>query len=144
MKTRHTYNGFTLVEILIVTIILGIIAGIVVPKFTSATTDTKSAVLASNLQSLWAQAELYQVQHNSLYPWDDGADGLDSDAEIIRKLTTKTDLDGNAGGDLGPYMHFVPVNPLVNNETPVFAEVAAAGVDWVVDVDEDVLSDGRP
>ena len=144
MKCHRSRSGFTLVEILIVAVILGILAAVVVPQFSDATTDAKSSVMTSNLQSLWAQAELYQAHHKNLYPWDDGAGGLDSDAEIIRKFTTQTDAYGDAGVEYGPYMQAVPVNPYLDNDTPVFAEVAADGVDWLIDVDEGDLSDGRP
>ena len=37
-------------------------------------------------------------------------------------LTTKTDEDGNAGGNLGPYMQQVPINPL--NAQSAVASVA--------------------
>ena len=144
MKYCQRRSGFTLVEILIVAIILGILAAIVIPQFSDAASDAKSSVLTSNLQSLWAQAELYQAHHENLYPWDDGAGGLDSDAEIIRKFTTQTDADGAAGTEYGPYMQAVPVNPYVDNDSPVFAEVAADGVDWLIDVAAGDLSDGRP
>ena len=62
MKCHRSRSGFTLVEILIVAVILGILAAVVVPQFSDATTDAKSSVMTSNLQSLWAQAELYQAQ----------------------------------------------------------------------------------
>ena len=38
-------GGFTLVEILIVVIILGILAAIVIPNFTNASTDARRASL---------------------------------------------------------------------------------------------------
>ena len=144
MTVRKRKNGFTLVEILIVVIILGILAAIVIPQFTDASTDAKNSSLESNLQALRSQLELYKVQHNDLYPWDDGAGGVEASATIITRLTTKTDADGAAGGNFGPYMQSVPLNPFLDNATAVFAAAAAEGVDWAIDPATGALIDGRP
>src|SRR5438477_10098419 len=61
-------SGFTLVEILIVVIILGILAAIVIPQFTNASTDAKKSNLTSQLQTLRSQIQLYKLQHNDLPP----------------------------------------------------------------------------
>ena len=61
-------RGFTLVEILIVVVILGILAAIVIPQFTQASTEAKENSLCSNLQSLRSQIELYKCQHNDTAP----------------------------------------------------------------------------
>ena len=45
----HKNRGFTLVEILIVVIILGILAAIVIPQFTSASSDARNSSVASTL-----------------------------------------------------------------------------------------------
>src|SRR5438105_15431211 len=65
MNVRRTkkQGGFTLVEILIVVIILGILAAIVIPQFTSASQDARKNSLASQLQTLRSQIELYKLQH---------------------------------------------------------------------------------
>jgi len=60
-------RGFTLVELLIVVIILAILAAIVIPQFSSATTDTQEAALDSNLGGLRNAIELYKAQH-ATYP----------------------------------------------------------------------------
>ena len=108
MKTRRN-SGFTLVEILIVVIILGILAAVVIPQFTDASTRAKDSTLVSNIQTLQSQFELYKMEHNDIYPWDDPATAgrdVDGSAAIIARLTSLTDADGtiNAAGAFGPYM----------------------------------------
>ena len=109
-------SGFTLVEILIVVVILGILAAIVIPQFTDASTEAKYASLASNLQMLRAQIELYKIQHNDNPPSGVGA-------TFIAQMTGTTDVNGAAtGSDFGPYMRDIPVEPFTNS-----AVVSASG-----------------
>ena len=136
--------GFTLVEILIVVIILGILAAIVIPQFSDASSDAKDSSLASNLRALRAQGELYKAEHGDVYPWEDADGALDSDDEIMRKLTTMTTVDGEADGTLGPYMQSVPLNPFVGNDSVAFAEEAAEDIDWVITLATGAVDDGRP
>lgn len=64
-------KGFTLVEILIVVVILGILAAIVVPQFTNASQDAIKGALSSQLQTINSQVELYRVQNAGTLPSDD-------------------------------------------------------------------------
>jgi general secretion pathway protein G len=112
MKTYRTRkSGFTLVEILIVVIILGILAAIVIPQFTNASEDARKNSLTSQLQTLRSQVELFKLQHRDRFPTadiNDVATAWDWD-----KLTSKTDEDGVlSAGSLGPYMQQRPINPL--------------------------------
>jgi len=61
-------QGFTLVEILIVVVILGILAAIVVPQFTNASQQAIKGALASQLQTINSQVELYRVQNAGNLP----------------------------------------------------------------------------
>jgi general secretion pathway protein G len=98
IRQRAT-QAFTLVEILIVVVILGILAAIVIPQFTSASQSAEASSLASQLQTLRSQIELYQVQHGGTYPVADGS--IDWTA-----LTEK-------GGDgYGPYLQEKPTHGL--------------------------------
>jgi len=73
IRTRK--SGFTLVEILIVVIILGILAAIVIPQFTNASQDARRSSLQSTVQTLRSQISLYKLQHHDTTPvlatfWD--------------------------------------------------------------------------
>jgi general secretion pathway protein G len=105
-------NGFTLVEILIVMVILGIIAAILIPQFSSASEEARESVLISELQTIRSQIELYKLQHNGNLP------GQDDSGDFVTAMTTSTDRDGKQGGRFGPYLQKIPDNPF---------SVAAAG-----------------
>src|SRR4030043_75639 len=89
-------SGFTLVEILIVVVILGILAAIVIPQFTEASTEAKTSSLCTDLQTMRSQIELYKIQHNDNLPGS-GA------ATFQQSLTGQTDIAGAVGTDYGPY-----------------------------------------
>ena len=134
-------KGFTLVEILIVVVILGILAAIVIPQFTSASEAAKASSLVTQLQSLRSQIELYQLQHNGNYPGVNAAGtGLESSADFWADLTGTTDVDGAAattGQTYGPYLQkeitnpFEDVNTIVADVTGDLDTGAAADVAFV-------------
>ena len=113
-------KGFTLVEILIVVVILGILAAIVIPQFTSASTEAKESALQSDLQAMRSQIELFKIHHNDLLPGEEGTGPLDittatTTARFETALISKTNQAGAVGTTaahrFGPYMRRVPDNP---------------------------------
>ncbi len=66
-KRNRRKNAFTLVEILIVVVILGILAAIVVPQFTSAADEARESNIASQVSSVQSQIELFRQREGS-YP----------------------------------------------------------------------------
>ena len=122
-------KGFTLVEILIVVIILGILAAIVIPQFTSASEDARKSNMKSQLQTLRSQIELYKLQHRDTPPAITGTDWspmlvCTNDAGA-QKTTAPTNVP-DATFKFGPYMQAAPVNPLTNSST-VAAGATALG-----------------
>jgi general secretion pathway protein G len=115
-KAYRNRKGFTLVEILIVVIILGILAAIVIPQFTSASSDARQSSLTSQLQTLRSQVELYKLQHGDAYPTSDGTAAGTWDWTKLTGTTTY------AGNNVGPYLQQIPVNP--QNQSNAVGSVA--------------------
>jgi len=114
-------RGFTLIEILIVVIILGILAAIVIPQFTSASQDARKSSLVSMLQGLRSQIQLYKLQHGDELP------DLTNATNPWAPLMTTSTYNGKT---FGPYMQTTPVNPLNQLSAVVNGNgTAAAGSD---------------
>ncbi len=128
-------SGFTLMEILIVVILLGILAMVVVPQITISSEDTKVSTLQSNLGQLRSLLEIYYAQHDEKYPGEvDDSDGIGApsnaaafSAAFINQLTLYTNASGKASNTdnvahpLGPYIksNTLPPNPFNNINTIV-------------------------
>ncbi len=111
MRTRttgRTRRAFTLIEILIVVVILGILAEIVIPQFTDASEDAMDASVRSTLQTIRGQIEVYNIE-NPATPYD-----------ALTPLGTFWDplLQRN-------YLQSTPKNPMQNGSTLVNSTPAA-------------------
>lgn len=104
---RNRKSGFTLVEILIVVIILGILAAIVIPQFTSASEDARKSSTTSLLQTVRSQVELYKLQHGDALP------DLTSNWDALLKTSTY----GTPSQTFGPYLQTEPRNPMNGSST---------------------------
>lgn len=124
-------RAFTLVEILIVLIILGILATIVIPQFSNATHQARENTLKDDLRYLRTQVSVYKAQHRDLTPGSGGGD-------FIQQMTLPTDENGNTNAattsvyKFGPYLLRMPLNPLNNLDT---IKVSSAA-DLTTEVDE--------
>jgi len=139
MMTRKPNAGFTLIEILIVVIILGILAAIVIPQFGNASKDAKQASLVSTVQTLRSQIAMFRLQHNDFLPGVvpvTGAGATFSQSTFWDQLTSYSDVTGVVNAtktppyDKGPYMQSIPRNPLCPDRT--------------LETDVEVTVDGAP
>lgn len=67
LEKNRNQQGFTLVELLIVVIILAILAAIIVPQFSAATDDAKQSAYDTNIANIRSAIDLYRQQHTE-YP----------------------------------------------------------------------------
>ncbi len=70
--TRRSSVGFTLIEILIVVVILGILAAVIVPQFSNAQSSTRATAMRSQLGSLRNQVAAWQIQNGGAVPGGPG------------------------------------------------------------------------
>lgn len=122
-------RGFTLVEILIVVIILGILAAIVIPQFSNASEDARKNSATSLIQTVRSAVELYRLEHAGRYPTGDGEIDGTWDWTL---LTEKTNADGTKTGtpQYGPYLQQTPVNPFNNSSTVGATAGDSTGFVW--------------
>jgi general secretion pathway protein G len=121
-KLGRDQSGFTLIEILIVVILLGILATIIIPQISVSSDDAKLNALKTNLSGMRGAIELYYYQHNNTYPGvvvpaTKPADVTDTATAFAAQLTRYTDPSGNISNSgsssyaYGPYVNQFPTNP---------------------------------
>lgn len=112
--------AFTLIEILIVVVILGILSAIAIPEFTSASRETRETVLRDELRFLRNQILLFSAQHREVppgYPGGNWAATPTSDA-FVEQMTRYTNESGATSTTqsiafrYGPYLSKMPENPV--------------------------------
>jgi general secretion pathway protein G len=110
-------KAFTLVEILIVVIILGIIAAVALPRFSTASATARASMLADDLRVMRMQVMIFKGQHRGISP---GYPSLDTasaatETDFVAQMTGATSSSGDAAAadkPYGPYLREMTPNPI--------------------------------
>ncbi len=112
--------AFTLVEILIVVVLLGIIAAVVIPKFSNASDMARASMLADDLRVIRTQVQIFKSQHLGVPPGYPNCNPSASPTEeaFIEQMTKASNATGETaepgtpGYKFGPYLREIPTNPI--------------------------------
>jgi general secretion pathway protein G len=118
--TTMMRKAFTLVEILIVVVILGILATVVIPQFSNAGKEARENTLKDDLRYLRIQIAVFKAQHRDAPPGYPNGDltAAATEAVFLDQMTKNTseDCKTNDGATttykFGPYLTKMPVNPI--------------------------------
>lgn len=125
MKTKirqneHQRQAFTLIEIMVVVVILGILAAVVVPMaLGSAISGAQESSLGIDLQLIKRFVLIYKVHHLEIAPgYPNGPGSAPTELAFVNQAMLSSNDDGQtaavgtAGYERGPYMQIIPKNPL--------------------------------
>jgi general secretion pathway protein G len=125
-------GGFTLIEILIVVVILGILAAVVLPKFSDASHTARENALKDDLRYLRTQVTVFKAQHRDVPPGypSGNRSAAPTAATFVDQMTKQTDercgIGSTPAHKLGPYFQNMPPNPLNQRSTILVVPDGAA------------------
>lgn len=126
-------SGFTLVEVLVTTIVVGVLAAVVIPSVTNQTTAADPTRVVNDLNSVGTAIEQFNVNVRPYFPGD-----LDDLVNTPNSVSSSLDADingaeypaANVARWLGPYLKTaVPDDSTASSTGNAFASGYASFVD---------------
>jgi len=118
-------RAFTLIEILVVVVLLGILAVVVLPLVAGSAISARESALAHDVQMLRRYVLIYKAQHLEVGPgYPDGDTTQNPTVAVFMAQTTLSSNEsgqtapvGTPGFERGPYLMKIPVNPINHKNT---------------------------
>ena len=101
MKMKRQ-EGFTLIEIMVVIVIIGILAALIVPKIMSRPDDARIVAAKQDIGSIMQALKLYKLDNHSYPTTEQGLDAL-----VKKPATPPVPENWKSGG----YLEKLPVDP---------------------------------
>ncbi len=127
-RHAHTHqalslHAFALMELIIFVVVVGLLATVVIPQFSSDNKVARQNLLKDDLQYLRTQIAVYRAQHQDVSPgYPQGSQMVNPDARCFAdQMTLHSDINCNLSPTnslaypYGPYIKQLPVNPLNNS-----------------------------
>jgi len=95
-------SGFTLIEVMIVVVILGILASIIVPKIMGRPDEARAAKAKQDIRAVTAALDLYRLDNFSYPTTEQGLEAL---------VTKPSGLAAGANWKKGGYLDSLPTDP---------------------------------
>ncbi len=135
---RHSLRAFTLVELLLVLVILGVLAAIVVPKFSGRTEQARNTAAQSQIATFGTALDAFEVD-NGFYP--KGKNGLTDLVQAPRDAQSWKGpyMKSESGIPNDPWGHpYIYECPGKNN--PSSYDIMSMGPDGRVGGDDDITN----
>lgn len=105
LAKHHAAHGFTLIEIMVVMVIIGILAALIAPKIISRTDDARKVAAQQDITSLMQALKLYKLD-NLRYP---------AESQGLQALATKPTTEPiPQNWKTGGYLEKLPADPWGN------------------------------
>lgn len=121
-RQKAFQSGFTLIEIMIVVVILGILAALIVPKVMGRPDEARIIAAKQDIAALGQALKLYRLDNISYPSTDQGLQAL-----VVKPASAPIPANWKAGGYLDrlpkdPWGHdYQYLNPGVHSEIDVFS-----------------------
>lgn len=125
-------KGFTLIELLIVVAIIGIVAGIAIPRFLGARTVARVTRAFADMRTIADGLEMYFTAENKYPTLADGVTDLATATGLDTYITSIPEDQFADGGAFRYYSSGTPATMwlIVSNGPDLSADIAAADIDF--------------